>query len=227
MSKLYFEKYAQLTLGLTSLGDSFEISDKPDLQDCEHDVGIEVVCVETPEEGLRRSVWNQYAGEGLNSNEFREKFKRQDFQQAVIPDLDYMAMDVRSGNAKDLIPEMLDFIRRKNDKSVAYKRFKRNGLCLYNCHIWSEQIDELQQAISNEDFMFDFYIESMSTKLYILSKKEKLEEHDISFDLSRKFKCEALEYEKITNNEILLYYFFLFYHVDFVSHINYYKNKDI
>ena len=64
MSKIYFEKYAQLTLGLTDFGDTFELMDKPDLQDCEHNVGIEVVVVGTTEEGIKRSVSNQTAGHG-------------------------------------------------------------------------------------------------------------------------------------------------------------------
>ena len=60
MSKIYFEKYAQLTLGLTEFGNNFVLADKPDLQDNNQDIGIEVVLVETKDEGIMRSVWNKY-----------------------------------------------------------------------------------------------------------------------------------------------------------------------
>ncbi len=199
MSNIYFEKYAQLTLSLTDFGNSFLVADKPDLQDLEHNIGIEVVCVETPEEGIKRSVWNQFAGKGLTSNEFRDKFEREDFRQSVIPDLEYMVMNGRYGNAKTLIVEMLDFIRRKNKKFTNYKQFEQNGLYLFNCHMFPEQIGDLQQKIFKEDFHFDFYIVNLINKLYIIFKSGTIKEYNISHEQLKSFKQEALEYEK--NNQ--------------------------
>lgn len=195
MSKIYFEKYAQLTLGLTDFGDTFELMDKPDLQDCEHNVGIEVVVVETTEEGIKRSVWNQNIGQGLTSNEFRNKFQREDFKQSVIPDCNYMAMDCRCGEAKALISEMLEFIGIKNKKLANYKKFEKNGLYLFNCHMWAEQINELQQAIFKKNFEFDFYVVNLIDRLYVITNKE-IKAYDISNEMVHDFKLVALEYEK-------------------------------
>ena len=194
MSKIYFEKYAQLTLGLTDFGNDFVLVDKPDLQDNNQDIGIEVVLVETKDEGIKRSIWNKCAGTGITSNEFRDKFKRSDFKQAVIPDCEYMAMDNRCGNVKDLIPEMLDFIGRKNEKLRDYRQFKKNGLYLFNQHMFPEQIPDLQTAISHKDFAFDFYIINLVNKLYVLSKDE-IKGYDISNEDIVAFKEHAAEYE--------------------------------
>lgn len=195
MSKIYFEKYAQLTLELTEFGNNFVLADKPDLQDNNQDIGIEVVLVETKDEGIMRSVWNKYSGTGITSNEFRDKFKRSDFKQSVIPDCEYMAMECRCGNAKDLIPEMLAFIGRKNEKLKNYKRFKKNGVYLFNQHMFPEQIPELQNAINYENFAFDFYIINMVNKLYVLSK-DKIKAYNISNENITTFKQYAAEYEK-------------------------------
>lgn len=198
MSKIYFEKYAQLTLGLTDFGDTFELIDKPDLQDCEHNVGIEVVVVETTEEGIKRRIWNQNIGQGLTSNEFRNKFQREDFKQSIIPDCSYMAMDGRHGEVKELISEMLEFISRKNKKLDNYQKFEKNGLYLFNCHMWAEQINELQQAIFKNSFNFDFYVVNLTNRLYVITNKE-IKAYDISNEMLHDFKQVSLEYEK--NNQ--------------------------
>lgn len=195
MSKIYFEKYAQLTLGLTEFGDSFVLADKPDLQDNNKDVGIEVVLVETKDEGIKRSVWNKYAGTGLTSNEFKEKFKKEKFRQAVIPNCEVMSMEGRSGDAKKLIPEALNIISRKNEKFKDYKQFKKNGVYLFNQHMFPEQISDLQNAINYEDYAFDFYVINLVNKLYILNKDE-IKENDISNENICAFKGLALEYER-------------------------------
>ena len=195
MSKIYFEKYAQLTLGLTEFGDGFVLADKPDLQDSNKDVGIEVVLVETKDEGIKRSVWNKYAGTGLTANEFKEKFKKEEFRHAVIPNCEVMAMEGRSGDAKKLIPEMLNIISIKNEKFKDYKQFKKNGVYLFNQHMFPEQIFDLQNAINYESFAFDFYVINLVNKLYILSKDE-IKEYNISNNNISTFKEQALEYER-------------------------------
>ena len=198
MSKIYFEKYAQLTLGLTEFGKCFVLADKPDLQDTEQDIGIEVVLVETKDEGIKRSVWNIYAGTGITSDEFRDKFKREDFKQSVIPNCPFMAMCGRSGDAKDLISEMLDIISKKNEKFSDYKKFKSNGLYLFNRHMFPEQIQDLQNLIDYEKFVFDFYVINCINKLYVFSK-EAIKEYDISHETMGLFKRLSLEHER--NNQ--------------------------
>lgn len=132
--------------------------------------------------------------------------KKQNFTMGG-PDKDFIFRGLlRCGHCGGCITS--EYHISKSGKRHNYLKCNNHGASKSNCpqcvvreeDILRQLNDQVFSQIHvNEDFMFDFYIVNMSTKLYILSKKEKLEEHDISFDLSRKFKCEALEYEK--NNQ--------------------------
>lgn len=193
-SKYYFEKYAQLTLGITEYGDSFTLDDKPDLQNAEKGIGIEVVNVETKEQGILRCIWNQYSGHGLSSNEFREKIRNPKLKQKVIPDCGFMAMEVRSGDTQELVDFTIEVIRDKSRKYENYKHFTKNGLYLYN-HMFEEQIRNLHQKIILEKFPFDFYIINIMGKLYVLSGGI-IREYEWSLEQGKFFGEQALAYEK-------------------------------
>ena len=111
-SKYYFEKYAQLTLSsMNNFVGRFNLSDKPDLQDIKNSIGIEVVNVEKEEEGTFRYLWNKYSGKGISSDEFKSKLQKTEFQQKVITGLPFMAAEIRTGEARECIEEVIQMIQ--------------------------------------------------------------------------------------------------------------------
>ena len=61
-----------------------------------------------------------------------------------------------------------------------------------------EQIQDLQNRIDYEKFVFDFYIINCINKLYVFSK-EAIKEYDISHETMGLFKRLSLEHER--NNQ--------------------------
>ena len=93
---------------------------------------------------------------------------------------------------------MIKFNRNKKKKLKNKKKFEKNGLYLFNCHMWAEQINELQQAIFKNSFNFDFYVVNLTNRLYVITNKE-IKAYDISNEMLHDFKQVSLEYEK--NNQ--------------------------
>lgn len=192
-SKLYFEKYAQLTLPLAGFIDKFELSDKPDLQSIESSIGIKVVNVESKEEGIFRNLWNKYSGKGLTSNEFNNKLENNKLKKRVVPDCEYMMAEISSGDAKELIKTVIETIQRKSNKFSDYKHFNRNGLYLYT-RLWEEQLKDLQNIIMQNNFVFDFYIINLLNKIALLTKTS-IKTYDITDEQLKILKQDALNYE--------------------------------
>ena len=193
MSKYYFEKYAQLTLGLTDFRGNFVLSDKPDLQNFERGIGIEVVTARTTDEGIFDNEWNRARKKGLTSKEFLCRLRNPALRQKVFPNTEYMFIEIGETPSSRL-SKVINAIKNKSQRFANYKRFDQNGLYLYT-RLWQEQIPELQQAIQKNNFMFDFYILNLTNKLLVLTKNST-KIHDMPPEQIEIFQGQARNYEE-------------------------------
>lgn len=204
-SKYYFEKYAQLTLkSIDCIEGHFRLLDKPDLQNIKNSVGIEVVNVETQEEGNFRYLWNTHTGKELSSDTFQSLLVNDKLKQKVITGLPFMAAEVRTGEARDNIDEIINTIQNKALKFNKYKQFNQNGLYLFDSHIWEEQMSEFQARVKQNKFPFNFYILNLMDKLIFINDAT-IKRYDLT-ELQRKiFKRKSEQYEQNRTNKHVLH----------------------
>lgn len=191
-SKHFFEKYAQLTLRFVGFEGVFELSDKPDLQNLEQSIGIEVVNVETKEEGIFNHLFNINSSKGLTSNEFIEKLSNPKFKQLVVPNISCLAAIPRCGEAKQIITNTTQTIQRKSALFPNYTHFNKNGLYLFS-HIWEEQLTDLQEQIFQNDFPFDFYIIQYGSQISVITK-DSIQTYKMSHQQLCETKTLSTEY---------------------------------
>ena len=193
--KRYHEKLAQLTLPIVEFNGNFIISDKPDLQDVENNIGIEVTSVESKEEGVFRALLVKHANQELTSNEFINLLKNPHFKQKVIPNNSRIVARVKSSDINILIRQVFCSVCIKADKFENYKNFYLNGLYLFDIvHFLPEHIQFIYDVLKNTTFPFDFYILNIGDKIYYMDKK-CLKEYYIKEQVTR-LQNLACEYAK-------------------------------
>lgn len=190
-SKNYWESYALCSLEACGFPASFVKCDKPDLQDHVNGVGIEVVQSMSSEEGIFRYMWNSSIGIGLTSNEFAERLSNPHLKARVVRDMPGMVA-ITSGDANDLIIEILDTIEKKSALFANYTKFNKNGLYLFSHYLLPEQMENLMKVVSEKRYPFDFYIINLMNKIYVLNMNEKtVKAYNISREELQQIKSKA------------------------------------
>ena len=157
LSTGYFNKLAQLKIQQIFPEWKLELVDKPDLQDETNNIGIEVTIAKDKVDGIFDSVWNEWTGKGITSNEFRDKFTNTYFKEKIIPDMEHPVCVKVNGNLDPVITKILGAIETKSEKFKGYKKFNKNGLFIYCPEpLWKEQFSVLTQCVYEVKHPFDF-----------------------------------------------------------------------
>ena len=195
LSTGYFNKLAQLKIQQIFPEWKLDLVDKPDLQDETDNIGIEVTIAKDKVDGIFDSVWDEWAGKGITSNEFRDKFTNPYFKEQIIPDMEHPVCIKVSGNLDVIITKILGAIIKKTRKFSDYKKFKKNGLFVFCEPLWEEQFSTLKQLIHEGNYPFDFFIISMTNKMLLIENNE-LKIYDIDFDKIEELKKESLDFSQ-------------------------------
>ena len=195
LSTGYFNKLAQLKIQQIFPEWKLDLVDKPDLQDETNNIGIEVTIAKDKVDGIFDSVWDEWAGKGITSNEFRDKFTNPYFKEQIIPDMEHPVCIKVSGNLDVIITKILGAIIKKTRKFSDYKKFKKNGLFVFCEPLWEEQFSTLKQLIHEGNYPFDFFIISMTNKMLLIENNE-LKIYDIDFDKIEELKKESLDFSQ-------------------------------
>lgn len=196
LSTGYFNKLAQLKIQQIFPEWKLELVDKPDLQDETNNIGIEVTIAKDKVDGIFDSVWNEWAGKGITSNEFRDKFTNTYFKEKIIPDMEHPVCVKVNGNLDSVITKILGAIKTKSKKFNGYKKFDKNGLFIYCPEpLWEEQFSVLKQRIYEGIYPFDFFIISMTNKMLLIENNE-LKIYDIDFDKIEQLTQESLDFSQ-------------------------------
>lgn len=124
-----YEEFARLNLQLLFPQYRFECLDKPDLQDVNDNIGIEVTS-STPTEIRERTAYgDKYLGKEITLEE-EEKYRGTVFHMNNTRIVDgYSARDLLY--APEYVKEIDDVLKKKCQKSNDYKHFQFNGVYVF------------------------------------------------------------------------------------------------
>ena len=198
-SKEYFEKYAKMSLvdvynkKLTNA----ELKDKPDIQDKENDIGIEVTRSELNQECLADSISNKIFDKELSIEEIKlrvsKKFKTFNGTIGEIDGVKYISPFKGMIDYKTKLDRIIHSIEDKTQKfEENYTKFNENDLYIFTndaCITYGD----IEKVIYNkriDNCPFDVIFINCIDKIYMCRNKE-INEIFLSDTQLKRFKIEA------------------------------------
>jgi len=215
--KYYYECYALLTLKYFWSGykEGYENLDKPDLQNEDANVGIEVVQALSEDEGMYRSRIIKYFGNENYEEYIQDEIDRNNNSKSIYAIRDGHVYDCQDELAYDYkvhSKQILEKIQIKHEKlnrqEDEYKLFSTNGLYVYaeNQMITINDITKLRPQIKQiaKRFVKKFNIVFINAvdKMYIIDGENEIQQMDFDAESLKKMHSEALirsEIIRITN----------------------------
>lgn len=196
--KVFYENYARLSLKyIYSDVHDFICKDKPDLQNLEKGIGIEVVRAITEDEGNYLSFINEIANKNLTVEQKEIRMAKRLHKQKENISCEFF--NGGSSPSKGLVTpsayleNVLKWNKEKNTKISDYKLggWKQLGLYIFTFQDNTEQ--EIRTIIPKlcTESEFDFYIINAIDELYYIKKNQDYFKYLVSYDDMKFFKSEA------------------------------------
>lgn len=198
--KYYYEKYAKLSICyLKNLNymDFEVVADKPDLQNLNSKLGVEVVLAITKHEGLTRSLVNKYFGKKKSPKEIADIIKKENikgkFKGMMLYSDNFFAISSSNGfvDTHSHVSLLLNKIREKGNKFSKYIKFETNGLyCFASSSIDSSNYEEIGIVCMESPFQIIFI--NCNDRIIIWeSSDKKFTKYSIPDNCCREWKEKA------------------------------------